>query len=172
MFVLRRFSSVLRSTRILPNKSHWSTIGVAVLVSQQLRNLGTSLNVTSITDEIRYAHYRPVESSNHSNRRWITGHPDDFGRSTWIRLADAPMILSNIFRDSTKLKQASFLDADQSYPSHDVVLVGHGVGNDEKYLRRLTVAFQSKHLATLSANVVVDIMANQLLKYDLGCWLI
>ncbi|KAK3045762.1 hypothetical protein LTR09_012704 [Extremus antarcticus] len=92
---------------------------------------------------MEHAHFRPVEYSNLVNRRFVKGCPNSygFGQSTWIRLADAPQLLARIFSDLSKLSRAA--EFNTPWPEQrNVVLVGHGLANDESYIRQLRFDMQ------------------------------
>lgn len=113
-------------------------VGVAVLDTRRLEQNGSCPDLTSIAGLMEHAHFRPVEYSNLVNRRFVKGCPNSygFGQSTWIRLADAPQLLARIFCDPSKLSRAAAFNT--SWPEQrNVVLVGHGLANDESYIRQL-----------------------------------
>ncbi|KAK5165174.1 uncharacterized protein LTR77_009272 [Saxophila tyrrhenica] len=113
-------------------------VGVAVLDTRRIEQDGSGSDPTTIASAMQHAHFRPVEYSHLVNGRFVKGCPDSFGfgRSTWIRLADAPQLLARIFSDPSKLSQAAAFDT--PWPEkRNVVLVGHGLANDESYMRRL-----------------------------------
>ncbi|KAK5678398.1 hypothetical protein LTR17_027648 [Elasticomyces elasticus] len=113
-------------------------LGVAILDTRRLRQDISSPDFGSIVGEIEYAHFRPVEYSNLVNRKFIKGCPNSFGfgQSTWIRLADAPRLLARIFLDPSNLSLAAAFDTPWR-EKRNVVLVGHGLANDESYVRAL-----------------------------------
>ncbi|KAK3620295.1 hypothetical protein LTR22_025651 [Elasticomyces elasticus] len=107
-------------------------LGVAILDTRRLRQDISSPDFGSIVGEMKYAHFRPVEYSNLVNRKFIKGCPNSFGfpQSTWIRLADAPRLLARIFLDPSNLSLAAAFDTPWR-EKRNVVLVGHGLANDE-----------------------------------------
>lgn len=56
---------------------------------------------------------------------------------TWIRTIDVAPILRRIFEDPSRVSIAAHFSEITLEPPRDVVVVGHGLGNDDKYLRTL-----------------------------------
>ncbi|KAK3614368.1 hypothetical protein LTR22_027807 [Elasticomyces elasticus] len=62
-----------------------------------------------------------------------------FGSSTWVKLADIPRIMNRIFRDPTKVEHRARFDIDVIDAERKIVLVGHGLGSDIRYLQNLGI---------------------------------
>lgn len=83
------------------------------------------------------------------NRKYVKGCPEsfNFGHTEWISLSQAKEVLRRVFRAPGLLHWcgkfgdpelvAELEAAVQKAEVRDVVLVGHGLGNDRKYLREL-----------------------------------
>ncbi|KAK4541717.1 hypothetical protein LTR36_007426 [Oleoguttula mirabilis] len=114
-------------------------IGIAILDTREVAPSAAKSDTESMTAAIRCAHYRPVEYSNLMNKKRVKGCPDcfGFGVSTWIRLADAKQVLERIFADPARLQEAAEFGAIIPNTHRPIILVGHGLTNDEQYLRRL-----------------------------------
>ncbi|KAK4903720.1 hypothetical protein LTR49_026700, partial [Elasticomyces elasticus] len=116
-------------------------IGIAVLDTRDLRGLSATAGDDAVTHQIRSAHYRPVEYSRLINKKFVHGCPAafSFGSSTWVKLADIPRIMNRLFRDPTKLEHCARFDIDVIDAERKIVLVGHGLGNDIRYLQNLGI---------------------------------
>jgi hypothetical protein len=119
-------------------------IGVAVLDMRDLWNIEPFRLSELGPGFIKSAHYRPVEFSKLVNRRFVHGCPKafGFGTSTWVRTIDVAPILQRIFEDPSRISIAAHASDITSEPLRDVVVVGHGLGNDDKYLRTLGFSFR------------------------------
>jgi hypothetical protein len=120
-------------------------IGVAVLDMRDLWNIEPSRLSEEGPGFIKSAHYRPVEFSRLVNKRFVHGCPKafGFGTSTWVRTTDVAPILQRIFEDPSRMSIAAHSNDITSEPLRDVIVVGHGLGNDDKYLRTLGFSFRS-----------------------------
>ncbi|KAK1044664.1 hypothetical protein LTR74_018264 [Friedmanniomyces endolithicus] len=116
-------------------------IGIAVLDTRDLRGLSATAGDDAITGHIRSAHYRLVEYSGLVNRKFVHGCPTtfNFGSSTWVKLADVPRLINRILRDPTNLEHCARFDIEMIDAEPQIVLVGHGLGNDIKYLQTLGI---------------------------------
>ena len=120
-------------------------IGVAVLDMRDLWDIPPSQLSKEGPGFIKSAHYRPVEFSRLVNKKFVHGCPKafGFGTSTWVRATDVAPILRRIFEDPSRMSAAAHSKDIMSEPLRDVVVVGHGLGNDDKYLRSLGFSFRS-----------------------------
>lgn len=120
-------------------------VGVAVLDMRDLWNIEPSRLSKEVPGFIKSAHYRPVEFSRLVNRKFVHGCPKafGFGISTWVKTTDVAPILQRIFEDPSRMSVAAHSHDTTSEPLRDVVVVGHGLGNDDKYLRTLGFSFKS-----------------------------
>ncbi|OQN98381.1 hypothetical protein B0A48_15649 [Cryoendolithus antarcticus] len=115
-------------------------IGVSVLDTQHARSEPAGADGSAWYPAIQHLHLRPIEYRHLVNRNFIKGCPDDFnyGTSTFIPLTDVSRILSRIFASPGDLHSASDLSvALPPSASPDIILVGHALGNDTKYLSSL-----------------------------------
>ncbi|KAK6441665.1 hypothetical protein LTR95_002112 [Oleoguttula sp. CCFEE 5521] len=115
-------------------------IGVSVLDVKNTRSSSGGPDGSDWYPAIQHLHLRPIEYRHLVNRNFIKGCPDDFnyGDSTFIPLTDVGRILSRIFASPGDLHSAS--DLSISIPPAappDIILVGHALGNDTKYLSSL-----------------------------------
>lgn len=84
--------------------------------------------------QIRTRHFRISEHAKLVNRTFVKGCPDrfSFGTSEWLSLCSANTTLTHLFRIPS-----SSVTASASPPHRNIVLVGHGLGGDTKYLKAL-----------------------------------
>ncbi|KAK5125451.1 hypothetical protein LTR85_000560 [Meristemomyces frigidus] len=134
-------------------------IGIAVLDTNDLSASAVASDTESVMAAIRCAHYRPVEYSNLMNKKRVKGCPDcfGFGNSTWIRLADAKTVLQRIFADPTRLHEAADFSKDISSTDRRIILVGHGLTNDEQYLRR--IGFSATAVGSIVGHADTQVLA-------------
>jgi hypothetical protein len=120
-------------------------IGVAVLDMRDLWSIEPFRLAELDPGFIKSAHCRPVEFSKLVNRRFVHGCPKafGFGTSSWVRTIDVAPIPQRIFEDPSRISVAAHSSDITSEPLRDVVVVGHGLGNDDKYLRTLGFSFRS-----------------------------
>ncbi|KAM0714656.1 hypothetical protein Q7P37_009954 [Cladosporium fusiforme] len=114
-------------------------VGVAILDTRNLRDIDLFTSSVAIMEHIKAAHYRPVEYSKFVNKRFVHGCPDafGFGTSTWVRLPDVAPILHRVFQDPPSLSDAARFQVQTPTTQRNVIVIGHGLGNDDKYLRTL-----------------------------------
>ncbi|GAB7363449.1 hypothetical protein MBLNU230_g3723t1 [Neophaeotheca triangularis] len=120
-------------------------LGISTLDTRDLANLSHSDSESAWTEKIRSAHFRPVEHAKLVNKKFLRGCPErfNFGITRMIRLSEAERVLRRVFRAPGLLLRAhepvegEVESAFASAERREVVLVGHGLGNDRKYLRQL-----------------------------------
>lgn len=85
------------------------------------------------------AHYRVREYGHLRNKRFVKGNPAGFafGTSTWVAKKDAQTVLTRLFQDPGNLNNACQLKQPTIGPSRNIVLVGHGIKNEDTYLKFL-----------------------------------
>jgi len=73
-----------------------------------------------------------VEYSGLVNRKIVHGCPTafNFGSSTLVKLADIPRVIDRIFQDPTNLERCARFEIDMMDAERNIVLVGHGLGNN------------------------------------------
>lgn len=122
-------------------------IGVSVLDPKALKDTDPGADGSAWFDKIKHVHLRPHEYKHLVNRAFVIGCPDkfNFGETAFIKLADAGKILRRIFDDPERIHQACDLGVEfRPREKAKVVLVGHALGGDTKYLRR--VGFSPKNV--------------------------
>lgn len=124
-------------------------IGIAILDTRDVRNVDPYMPFAAIMDHIKTVHYRPTEYAKLINKRFVHGCPTAFafGTSTWIKLDDAVPILERIFQDPPSIYDAARFDVEIPITQRNVIMVGHGLGNDDKYLQ--TLGFSLKAVANV-----------------------
>ncbi|KAK6420840.1 hypothetical protein LTR95_016892 [Oleoguttula sp. CCFEE 5521] len=115
-------------------------IGVSVLDVKHTRSKSAGSDGSDWYPAIQHLHLRPIEYRHLVNRNFIKGCPDEFnyGESTFVPLTDVGRILSRIFASPGDLYSTP--DLTISIPATaapDIILVGHALGNDTKYLSSL-----------------------------------
>lgn len=86
--------------------------------------------------------------------------------STWINLKDAPKILSRIFQCPERLSEASSFAVAFPDTKRNVVLVAHGLSNDDEYLT--TLGFNLKQASNLTRHVDTQRIAGGSKKKSIG----
>jgi hypothetical protein len=120
-------------------------VGVAILDTRDTWDLEPSAPPEAIMEKVQGAHFRPTEYSRLANKKFVRGCPTafGFGSSTWVRLVDTALILRRIFRNPTQMSDSARFDLEISDTQRDVIVVGHGLDNDDKYLRHLGFSISS-----------------------------
>lgn len=122
------------------NQDLITEIGVTVLDPKALKNIDSGLDGSARFSAMKSVHLRPSEYKHLVNKAFVKGCPDkfDFGKTQFIKLADAGKILHRIFDHPDRIHEACDLDIDLGPSARaNVVLVGHALSGDTKYLRRV-----------------------------------
>lgn len=114
-------------------------IGVAVLDTGEPKVATPATNAEQLISKIRAVHYRPIEYRNLVNKKYVKGCADrfGFGVSNWISIADAQGVLRRIFISPAALHDAADFSKPIPPENRNIVIVGHGLSNDSKYLDQL-----------------------------------
>lgn len=115
-------------------------IGVSVLDPKALKDIDPGSDGSAWFGAIRHAHLRPNEYKHLVNKAFVKGCPDkfNFGKTDFIKLADAGKILQRIFANPGRIHEACDIDVELSSKTNTkIVLVGHALAGDTKYLRRV-----------------------------------
>lgn len=114
-------------------------IGVSVVRVADLRGIEPGVDASAWLEQIKSAHFRPTEYAGLTNKRWVQGCPDnfDFGLTEWIYVAQARNVLRRIFNDPSALDTAHVEREKTASTGAKIILVGHGLGNDKRYLGRI-----------------------------------
>lgn len=110
---------------------------------------------------MQHIHIRPIEYKKLVNKKYIKGCPEafNFGKSKLVRLSTVGKILTRIYNDPTRIKKST--DFATKMPLNkdvDIILVGHDLSNDTKYMQQLgfrpnrdaACSFDTQRLARLS----------------------
>lgn len=115
-------------------------IGISVL---DMSTIGQPLELSAFKAEdfirrMQYAHYRIIEHGQLVNKRWVKGYPENFtfGNSVWINRANARFVLGCVLNDPASLSTAH-LSSEATESVKKVVIVGHSMTNDARYLKHL-----------------------------------
>ena len=110
------------------NQNLITEIGISTLDTVDLLGLQPGAKGSNWTAKIRSRHFRIQEHSHHLNKVHVEGCPDkfDFGQSEWISKQDMVSVLWRCFNPSR---------SPYSSGTCKVVLVGHDVAADIKYLK-------------------------------------
>ncbi len=105
-------------------------IGISTLDTVDLLGLQPGAKGNNWAAKIRSRHFRIREHSHRLNKVHVEGCPDkfDFGQSEWITKQDVVSVLNGCFNPSRP---------PYSSETYKVVLVGHDVAADVKYLKEL-----------------------------------
>ncbi|OJD32135.1 qde-2-interacting protein [Diplodia corticola] len=131
-------------------------VGVAILDVLDIVDIPPGRNGENWFSKIRARHFRIHEHAHLENRRHVAGCADgfEFGKSEFVRLAEAPSVVASCFRPpySAKLTPAeaqrlwstdgssdplldpSIVNADGK---RNLILIGHDPNQDIKYLQKL-----------------------------------
>ncbi|KID82076.1 QDE-2-interacting protein [Metarhizium guizhouense ARSEF 977] len=128
----------IEAIEVAPNPV--SEIGIAVLNSEHLKGIAAGPSGANWWDFIEAHHVRVKEYAGLVNYRFVQGCPNnfDFGTSVFPRRAELVDTLNATF-------------AKYANGTHDVVLVGHDIKSDIKYLS--TIGFPIDQLPGLIGNV-------------------
>lgn len=112
------------------NQKLVTEIGISTLDTVDLLGLQPGAKGINWAAKIRSRHFRIREHSHRLNKVHVEGCPDkfDFGQSEWISKQDVVSVLEECFNPSRSL---------YSIGTCKVVLVGHNVAADMKYLNEL-----------------------------------
>lgn len=110
---------------------------------------------------MKHIHLRPIEYKKLVNKKYIKGCPEafNFGKSKLVRLNTVGKILTRIFNDPSRIKKATDLTIKMPLNKDvDIILVGHDLSNDTKYMQQLGFhpnrdaagSFDTQRLARLS----------------------
>jgi len=115
-------------------------IGISILDPKALKDIDPGPDGSAWFDAIKHVHLRVEEYKHLVNGAFVKGCPDkfNFGATSFIKLADAGKILHRIFNNTERVHEACNLDLElQPNTKAKIVLVGHALGGDTKYLRRV-----------------------------------
>lgn len=117
------------------NSNNITEVGVATLDTQNLLNIAPSTHAIDWQPLIHARHFRIRENMHLNNVDFVNGCADrfEFGTSEIISLADAPAILATCFRPPYRRSDIGTSQAS----SRKLILVGHDVTHDTRYLRKL-----------------------------------
>lgn len=133
-------------------------IGVSTLDTLDLVGVAPGERGRNWTDFIRSRHFRVKERRHIVNHRFVQGCPDmfDFGQSEWVSLQDIAKVVNSCFyppysANSTAPSNGRHRKGEikeHKLRRRNVVLVGHDVQSDIRYLRSLGCAvFQPEALS-------------------------
>ena len=146
------------------DQSQVTEIGMSVL---DIRDI-VGIEQDAWLSKMKHAHFRPIEYRNLVNRQYVRGCPDRFafGTSTWVNLDDAAQVLKRIFQDPASLQRAADLKHTISTEKRKIVLVGHALSNEIKYLQKLGFALPWLH--TDVRRVDTQVLAGSTKKVTVG----
>jgi hypothetical protein len=122
--------------------SQVTEVGISVLDTLDLAGVAPGEKGTEWAPRIRSRHFRVSEYSDVVNNNFVPGCPDkfEFGRSEWVALADLVRAIEDCFR---------------AQGSRNIIVVGHSIACDVKYLRDLGAGLFDK---TASAPQIVQLI--------------
>jgi hypothetical protein len=114
-------------------------VGVATLDTRDLHGIVPGAAGTNWHKHIRARHFRISEHRNHVNREFVQGYPDnfDFGTSEFVNLADIGRALTSCFHEPFSRPDSSVATPRKSGETRNLVIVGHDLGQDVNYCRKL-----------------------------------
>jgi hypothetical protein len=122
--------------------SQVTEVGISVLDTLDLAGVAPGEKGTEWTTRIRSRHFRVSEYSDVVNNNFVSGCPDkfEFGQSEWVALADLVRAVEDCFR---------------AHGARNIIVVGHSIACDVKYLRDLGAGLFDK---TASAPQIVQLI--------------
>jgi hypothetical protein len=140
-------------------------VGIATLDTLDIAHVVPGEGGTNWRSCIRARHFIIKEHQHYQNSEFVTGCPDkfEFGwvaeAETWwrrylhvyrasevISIKDAPRIIASCFKHPfSKSEEATF--GHDEHPKRNIVLVGHDVGSDIRFLQ--TIGYDVTNLSTL-----------------------
>ena len=125
------------------NQKTITEIGVSTLDTQDLVGAPPGEGGKDWFPKIRSRHFRIIENDHHRNQKFVQGCTErfDFGKSEFIRLANAPATVGSCLR--WPYSNPEFLDGyvsreqAASHETRKLVLVGHSTDADVAYLKSI-----------------------------------
>lgn len=110
-------------------------IGVSTLDTAELVNLPPGKNGTNWMEKIRTRHFRVTEYAHIINSEYVHGCPDrfHFGESEFVPLKDTAAVVDSCFMPPYSANGTPSSDT----PERNLIMVGHDVQMDVKYLHKL-----------------------------------
>ncbi|CAI6329073.1 unnamed protein product [Periconia digitata] len=113
-------------------------VGIATLDTRDLSGIPPGNDGKNWRPLIRARHFRIQEYSHLVNSEYVSGCPDrfDFGRSEWVRLADAAAMTAECFKEpfcGTNWAGTS----DMKLEERNLIFLGHDAQGDIRYLQTL-----------------------------------
>ncbi|RFU34771.1 hypothetical protein B7463_g1514, partial [Scytalidium lignicola] len=120
------------------NLSVITEVGIATLDTEDLKSIPPGENGTNWRNAIRARHFRISEHRDYNNSQFVSGCADRFmfGDSEFVRLSDTPHIISTCFKPPYSKVAGTAEDA-ENQPKRNIVLVGHDVGADIGFLKKI-----------------------------------
>ncbi|EME50112.1 hypothetical protein DOTSEDRAFT_68847 [Dothistroma septosporum NZE10] len=108
-------------------------IGISVLDTRAVRDLSPTDSADKWFSKIASHHFRINEFADLVNKKYVKGNPEAFafGTSTFIDKEDAKSVLRRVFEDPVTA------NSDDAVSRRNVVVVGHSLKNDVKYMHHL-----------------------------------
>jgi DNA polymerase III epsilon subunit-like protein len=129
-------------------------IGICVLDTADITEENLDLTATGTTEWskiLKAAHFVIDEYKHLINTKFVQGHPTkfSFGTTEALPLASAAEMLRRLFQDPTQVENLLRSWVAPTGDRRDIVLVGHGVGDDINYLK--TVQFDVRTASNVVA---------------------
>ncbi|KAF2718391.1 hypothetical protein K431DRAFT_209077, partial [Polychaeton citri CBS 116435] len=124
---------------------------------------------SALVDKIKYAHFRPIEYRKLVNRRFLKGCEEGFlfGTTAWISQRDVYRVVESIFQDPSRIAEAADFKADAIVnQARNIIIVGHGLSNDTKYMR--TFGLDPYRIAKIVRRVDTQVLAGSTKKAQVG----
>ncbi len=123
-------------------------IGIATLDSRDLSGIAPGTDGRNWTSKIRARHFRIEEHSHLSNKLFVQSCADrfEFGETQWVTLPGVRRMIALCFRNDATVPEARVpaerrqqpMTDDETYNTgRNIVLLGHAVDNDIRYLEGL-----------------------------------
>lgn len=118
------------------DQSKVTEIGICTLDTLDLLGLGPGAAAFNWMSRARARHFRVTNHQHLTNTKMVQGCADrfNFGTSEFVDLRDVPAAVASCFRPSCSRSKEEPAKADFT---RTIVLVGHDVGHDVQWLRRI-----------------------------------